>query len=851
MASFVTFNGVTKYRPGGITRVRASSLEQITPSENGIIALIGESEGGAPGLTTGLVTHNDPTRAISEFRSGALVDAARLAFQSSNDPDVPGGASAVLLYKTNQSTQATLTLPTEEASFVAGTLDTPLTATGGSVTTVIDTTDIGTLFADDELNGKFLVLRPFTGTVEVRPITDFVSSTDTITVDPAFSGAAIAADEYLILENEVYNVSAATATGTTVTWVNGGLTADAEIGRWLHIQVDETTTYLRRITDNEVGTITVDPALPTIAAGAYAQILPNAVDLTTRDYGAHTNNVNIDLDDGASPTNSLVAAVEFEGLDETSQTIGGVPFLKVLYKGGANVPTVEGPVASGTTASTIEFTGGQTVDAHVGEQFYSEELNEFSTVISNTASAVTISPAFSAVPTLGTTVAVRTVTEGTMTVVGSAGVATSLTTTITGVTGDNLNVAFTAGMTVRQLATAINANTNYVATIPNGINGDVLLAADFDFGPNSVSTVLNSPNIATTGLMQNNVALVNYFENISELVTAVRSTGGALDGRGAPKATALPVSFTGGTRGISANSNFQAGFDALLLARANSVIPLIDEDLVNEGNSSTATWAAVAAQLGAHVAAARGASQEAAGERGGFIGFRGTRTAIVSAANSINNMDIAITVQNPTTLNSAGDLEEFGPRIYATMAASMRAGGEEIGTPLTHKYIRVSEVTQDASWEPQDTTDSTALIQAGVLFSETVDGKGTRWVRDLTTHVQDDNLAHTEGSVRDCVRSYAYGLRTNLVDKFIGKKAKPATISNVKDVVLNYSERRRSEGVIVDSTDLTTGATIRAYHNITVTATADRVTVNVGIFPVPGINFILNDIFVRIPSQSA
>jgi len=105
MASFVVFNGITKYRPGVISRVQASALDQVIPSENSIVAILGEADGGAPGAVSGLVSHLDPSRAVDEFREGVLVDGARIAFQASNDPEVPGGASQVLLWKTNQSTR--------------------------------------------------------------------------------------------------------------------------------------------------------------------------------------------------------------------------------------------------------------------------------------------------------------------------------------------------------------------------------------------------------------------------------------------------------------------------------------------------------------------------------------------------------------------------------------------------------------------------------------------------------------------------------------------------------------------------------------------------------------------------
>jgi hypothetical protein len=189
--------------------------------------------------------------------------------------------------------------------------------------------------------------------------------------------------------------------------------------------------------------------------------------------------------------------------------------------------------------------------------------------------------------------------------------------------------------------------------------------------------------------------------------------------------------------------------------------------------------------------------------------------------------------------------------MLAVMAASMRSGVQEVAEPLTHKLVRSSGMTQDATWDPGDLTDANEMIINGVLFTETIDGVGTRWVRDLTTWVADDNLAYSEGSIRDAVRFVAYGLRTTLVERFTGKKAAPSTIANVKDAAATFLELTRQDDIIVDSTDPTTGSTIKAYHNLKVTSSGDTVRINVGIFPVPGINFQLTDIYLQLPTQSS
>ncbi len=391
---------------------------------------------------------------------------------------------------------------------------------------------------------------------------------------------------------------------------------------------------------------------------------------------------------------------------------------------------------------------------------------------------------------------------------------------------------------------------SYEAVAGQAVNAGDTLVADFDFGPAATFNMGAQVDLAVEGATRNVMAIVDYLNDFSQFVSAVRSTDTASPVAGCcpPADIGEPLYLTGGARGNTSNTEFQAGLDALLKVRCNSVVPLIDSDFASPG---TATVASVAAQLADHVATARGAAQDKAGERGGFQGFLGTKTEVIAQANSLNDQDVALVAQNPTVLNAAGSLEEFGPRMLAVMAASMRSGVQEVAEPLTHKLIRSSGLTQDASWDPADVTDANEMIINGVLFAERIDGVGTRWVRDLTTWVADDNLAYSEGSVRDAVRYVAFGLRTTLVERFTGKKAAPSTIANVKDAAATFLELARQDDIIVDSTDPTTGETVKAYHNLKVTSSGDTVRINVGIFPVPGINFQLNDIFLQLPTQSS
>ena len=153
------------------------------------------------------------------------------------------------------------------------------------------------------------------------------------------------ADEYLVLEDKI-EVAAGVASGTTTTLVVDDtdltLVDDEHNDRWVYIVDSDGVsavgdTFLRRITDVDAGTdtITFTPSIPAApGAGAYVQVLPNVVDLTSKDWGLHTNGVAVDSAEGTT-SDLRIITVDFEGDSEISPELGGTNFLHVLYRGAA------------------------------------------------------------------------------------------------------------------------------------------------------------------------------------------------------------------------------------------------------------------------------------------------------------------------------------------------------------------------------------------------------------------------------------------------------------------------------------------------------------------------------------
>lgn len=111
------------------------------------------------------------------------------------------------------------------------------TATGGSTTTLADT---GGLYApDDYWNGHYLYIVEDAGGAgaapegEERPVTDYVQSTATLTVAPAFSAAVASGDTYEVL---------AVRRADVIAMINSAIRMAGET--WLVSKVDDSTVNL-------------------------------------------------------------------------------------------------------------------------------------------------------------------------------------------------------------------------------------------------------------------------------------------------------------------------------------------------------------------------------------------------------------------------------------------------------------------------------------------------------------------------------------------------------------------------------------------------------------------------------
>jgi len=829
MARFVTFNGSTMFHPGALSKVDVSTVAQTNPGLSGIIGIIGEADNGEPAVPHFLY---DPTLAKTIFGSGDLADAIRLAFEPANDARVPGGANQVIVIKTNVSTQSTATFMGQ--TILGTNLDNQIVFTSRGYGA--DTIKISWAFEVDPISSnKYQATIEHDGTGLAEVISD-------IGGNPLMNVAFKGPEDHVVV-----------ATGTTdnpgpapdvYTILDTGTIAGTEpyIGKWVRItSAGATLGEYRKITAIAANFLTVSGG---VGAAGFSALVPDGATYEVIEKRVWEGVITASSNTAPNATVTLHASDVL--LDAAGTASMADTMIRVLDGNGiGQIRTVKSVAGSGAGPLVLTLADNDLFDT---------------------------------APINGDSIAWIDVIDVIGKITGSNGYAINLETEVTW--GDSvtvplvdpdLDITLSSTVTVADLVSLINsdlavpgspaAGGNYLAEVGAGRSGiDSGSSQLFDFDTKNNGTVANTVDLRADfnldledrarfldDLNQLLVAVNAY----SSLVSAVRAVSGATAanvGAGVPVLInpSAHSYLTGGVAGASTNTTWQAAFDEMLKWRRDYVIPLISED------AGTVSLDAIHAQLLSHVQTSRGdGKNECVGLAScKFTGSTALDNILIKAA-ALNDPDTLMTYQSPTNLDVDSNLKEFEPWGHAVIAAGM-AAGLVIGVPITFKYLKATGVENNSTYaDPLDKTTSTRLLKGGVLFSEEKKGKGYRWVRGLTTHTRDDNLAYTDLSVRVILNFISYDLRTDIEDTFTGTVGNPGNIADIKSRVTAKCESYRTSGYIVDSKDPVTGETRHAFYNVTVNLCGDIADIRVSLFFASGINFETLSISAQLPVLSA
>lgn len=870
-ATSIFVNGRLVSVPGSYSEVDASALEQVGLGATGILAVLGTAEGGTP--VSAMTDEQDfieitlPEQNRQIFRSGDLREGIALCFDASRDEDIVGAPQKIVAMKVNPATQSTSTL-----SSALGTVATLTSEDYGAFTQQIAYEIAGAVpgqllsltFEDiteagDNIGGTAMFSLMYTEAAGVGWDTmtaQVLSSGIRANGERAELGLAthVTAD---IVDGETARIVAGaldagkkvviygTDTGNnpqreTITAINGTQAGTATWNTVLGAVVYDSTGLVITpvaeaagilVQENPAGTLLITIAMGQsmrgIVRGSTMFVATAALNLVAD--GASTAAIIVwgQISSGATVGNRTLLVSDTQPVQTSVTTWTNVDFIVLGALAAARTLTIQGPAVR--TLNTVQKTLQKAADAFNARKVGADgfdfvlitgatrtevaELDLTSTSVDIDAVVASFYADLKAVLDYynnqsqlvdATRIAfVPQSTDIVFVVVNS--------TTYTWVIDGNTQT-FDSDLT----ATAAEIQTGIVNRITRDrlTNTRVTAAAQ---GTLSVRVSAQTPLGFT---------LTEGDGNLSLAVVTPNGVGAGA----APSNTSGPTFLSGGDEGVATFQDWQDALDLLKKARINTIVPLTGDPAIH-------------AACVAHCAFAGGIGRS---ERDMIVGLsaldgNSAPTNILPDKDSIKEQIIALNTRHARAMadstdrfDTAGERQTLLPWFHACVAAGMQ-GGATVGTSLTHKFENSLGVRSDASWNP--TEDAEEMIRAGLFFAENTN-TGTRFVRNITTHLSTANIAFTEASVNQAVNFAVFEFR-GAMERAVGKKGFSGTLNASK------SQATATLALLVDS-----GAIV-AFKKPSLLLRVDVLEVTADIAPVTPINFVKNTIHLSTVQLAA
>lgn len=435
-----------------------------------------------------------------------------------------------------------------------------------------------------------------------------------------------------------------------------------------------------------------------------------------------------------------------------------------------------------------------------------------------------------------------------LTISGATPNAKVLATSVTGDAPSNLSLNLADFSSMSELASFIDNQANYTATLLDTQKGAVNPATDLD-------------NVTIADIKTSAQSMYRLQREILELINDNSSLISAeLPGT---LSSGVPANLTnsllsGGAKGASVNSDFTNGFAAALAETWEVAVPCVSQDASADialgltDSGSTYTIAAVLSALRSHLIL-RGTVKNRK-EAQGNAGFRNSaKSSCYSQAQSIASELVQLCIQDVLVQGVDGELSWKQPHVLAALAAGARLGSV-IGEPLTFKFPNiaafghaVNPVTGISAGNFDPEIDMDDGIDNGILFVEKSAG-GSRFVVDNTTYGADESFVFNRGSVVEAAQYIAKTLRQQTEAVFVGRKISNGQASSIKNFMRGLLLELNRNEIITSSDDAPNGF---REDTFVVEIEGNTARVQLEVKPVQGMDFILIDITLGNISQSA
>lgn len=897
MSRHVLFNGQLLRRPGAYSVVDASAFTVPTFEGVGIIGLIGEADGGAPGLGS----FGSASAVRNAYRKGALVEAADAASKGSNDTIITGQPSLYVTYKVNNSTQSGLTVsPHSWLSKDYGLHTNNITA---RVTAPNGGSERMATFSYLDVNGYLKSQStPIVGSVGKLSLQYLgaaggcgvtVNATNLTTTTFAAAGFVLSAPgPFNLADSDVLTVKVDGGGSQPFTFAAGRGSVSSANGPF---NVTPGSDLQIAVNGGAAQVFVFNAAAGFVQGllGTFAGL--NGTTLVLKVNGGAPVTVNFTVAEVDATTTAAKIAADVGASVTTSVLAGQVRITSATKGTGSSIEITGVNAAAGFPNTLLQNGTGDAVN--IAAMTNTEVITKLATLTG--ATAVPSGAAFTLRTTgFGTSFNIQVLALST------ADTAMSLDNLVHNGSGDAANIAAT---TAAEVVTKLSTITGAVASVSGSsfkitsslvgagssiqisptsttlvkfgldtfvhlggaaVSADNLNLAFTDYP--DLSSLIRAINVtgkySATALTTNSSWDTTYFDaatitdcRISAIALYARNwdlfdavnttvdvvTATLVKGQAGPVATFGETAFVGGTAGVSNNLAWANGFKALGSVIVNQLVVCAS---TNGTNGSTYTMDSIVSGALSHANYFNSTAGKA--ERQIWLGLAGTKTELKNWAQLVLNSAHVVLFGQKYTRPSAVDavVRVFPEYITAAVAAGMRAGAPT-GEPLTFKYVNTLGLSSDSSWSANDPDDITEMSDAGVMVIVYELQKGYRFERGITTYTRDDNAAFYAEEVVQNWKQYSYELRKYLQEQLVGRPNTATRVANAKTYVIDYSERALAGGLIVDS--LNNGTLVKGYRNIKTGSSGNVVTADLTISPGQGIDFVLSTIALVPASNSS
>lgn len=378
----------------------------------------------------------------------------------------------------------------------------------------------------------------------------------------------------------------------------------------------------------------------------------------------------------------------------------------------------------------------------------------------------------------------------------------SLTTTVVGGAGSNLNVNLNNFSTIQSLVDYINAQTGYSAAVV-GANAQ-LSPASLD----KVSTdICSSQASLRPGRVKKSVSAFKNVLSTSQYLNAeVTATVGL------PAATSSFVFLTGGAKGGTTAADIVDALEALEAIDVNFVVPLFSRDAsldIADGltdASSTYTLDAIHAAAKSHVL--KMSQVKLKKNRILMASFKGTYADAKLKASTLATYRAIMCMQDVTQVDSQGVVKQFQPWMQSVIAAGMQSAG--FYKSLMKKFANVISVIDPSGFNNGSPGSVEDALESGIMFMEKVTS-GIRWVSDQSCYLLDSNFVYNSLQATYDADVVSLDLAASLENAYVGQSLADVDAATVLAFISNKMAGYKQLKLIGTSEDAPAG-----YKNVSI-----------------------------------